>query len=79
MAGSDGSPVTDHQSPITSHQFTDFPRLVNSLRFLYSSCTTFFYFCGAMVQRLARGPFKAKMRVRFPLALPTSVADPTLR
>ena len=26
--------------------------------------------CGAMVQRLARGPFKAEMRVRFPLALP---------
>jgi hypothetical protein len=24
-----------------------------------------------MVQRLARGPFKAEMRVRFPLALPT--------
>src|SRR3984893_7459144 len=27
-----------------------------------------------MVQRLARGPFKAKMRVRFPLALPKSRA-----
>jgi hypothetical protein len=26
--------------------------------------------CGAMVQRLARGPFKAEIRVRFPLALP---------
>jgi hypothetical protein len=26
--------------------------------------------CGAMVQRLARSPFKAKIRVRFPLALP---------
>jgi hypothetical protein len=26
---------------------------------------------GAMVQRLARSPFKAKIRVRFPLALPT--------
>jgi hypothetical protein len=25
---------------------------------------------GAMVQRLARGPFKAEIRVRFPLALP---------
>jgi hypothetical protein len=25
---------------------------------------------GAMVQRLARSPFKAKIRVRFPLALP---------
>jgi hypothetical protein len=24
-----------------------------------------------MVQRLARGPFKAEIRVRFPLALPT--------
>src|SRR4029077_299482 len=46
-------------------------RLVNSPRFLYSSFTTFFHFCGAMVQRLARGPFKAKMRVRFPLALPS--------
>ena len=28
-------------------------------------------FRGAMVQRLARGPFKAEIRVRFPLALPT--------
>jgi hypothetical protein len=27
--------------------------------------------CGAMVQRLARGPFKAEIRVRFPLALPS--------
>jgi hypothetical protein len=27
---------------------------------------------GAMVQRLARGPFKAEIRVRFPLALPKS-------
>jgi hypothetical protein len=27
---------------------------------------------GAMVQRLARGPFKAEIRVRFPLALPIS-------
>ena len=26
---------------------------------------------GAMVQRLARGPFKAEIRVRFPLALPS--------
>ena len=29
-------------------------------------------FFGAMVQRLARGPFKAEIRVRFPLALPMS-------
>src|SRR3979411_1430638 len=32
-----------------------------------------------MVQRLARGPFKAEIRVRFPLALPspgTSLLDP---
>jgi hypothetical protein len=28
---------------------------------------------GAMVQRLARSPFKAKIRVRFPLALPRIV------
>ena len=28
---------------------------------------------GAMVQRLARGPFKAEIRVRFPLALPDSL------
>src|SRR6266478_8396143 len=36
-----------------------------------------FHLCGAMVQRLARGPFKAKMRVRFPLALPKSAAVST--
>ena len=30
---------------------------------------------GAMVQRLARGPFKAEIRVRFPLALPSSVSS----
>lgn len=29
---------------------------------------------GAMVQRLARGPFKAEIRVRFPLALPNNLA-----
>ena len=29
-----------------------------------------YFSCGAMVQRLARGPFKAEIRVRFPLALP---------
>src|ERR1019366_747912 len=46
------------------------PALVNSSSFLYSTYSTFFYVYGAMVQRLARGPFKAKMRVRFPLALP---------
>src|SRR5580700_10968087 len=28
---------------------------------------------GAMVQRLARGPFKAEIRVRFPLALPSLI------
>ena len=31
--------------------------------------------CGAMVQRLARGPFKAEIRVRFPLALPSFFAS----
>jgi hypothetical protein len=46
--------------------------------FLYSSCSTFFL-CGAMVQRLARGPFKAKMRVRFPLALPKIAKLPNLK
>jgi hypothetical protein len=48
-------------------------RLVNCARFLDNqkapqlvvSCR------GAMVQRLARGPFKAEIRVRFPLALPS--------
>jgi hypothetical protein len=29
----------------------------------------------AMVQRLARSPFKAKIRVRFPLAVPESFAN----
>src|SRR5271157_3553937 len=33
--------------------------------------------CGAMVQRLARGPFKAEIRVRFPLALPSYCAHQT--
>jgi hypothetical protein len=33
---------------------------------------------GAMVQRLARSPFKAKIRVRFPLALPNLIFRPPL-
>src|ERR1700722_7430435 len=43
--------------------------LVNSASF--SDNDELFHVCGAMVQRLARGPFKAKIRVRFPLALPS--------
>jgi hypothetical protein len=42
--------------------------LVNSAGF--SDNDELFHVRGAMVQRLARGPFKAKIRVRFPLALP---------
>jgi hypothetical protein len=45
--------------------------LVNSRRIfdnpISSDCSPY----GAMVQRLARGPFKAEIRVRFPLALPS--------
>src|SRR5712692_6862445 len=34
---------------------------------------------GAMVQRLARSPFKAKIRVRFPLALPNFLTEQNWR
>gem|GEM_PF-5651917 len=46
-------------------------RLVPCADFSYSRLVTHSPNCGAMVQRLARGPFKAEIRVRFPLALPT--------
>ena len=44
--------------------------LVHSADFSYSS-KVHPHIGGAMVQRLARSPFKAKIRVRFPLALPS--------
>ena len=44
-----------HFSPVMSDNLVTFPQD---------------FLCGAMVQRLARGPFKAEIRVRFPLALP---------
>ena len=47
------------------------PRLVNSRRISDNLMNSHSLNSGAMVQRLARGPFKAEIRVRFPLALPT--------
>ena len=44
-------------------------QLVHSHEIPYSSRVKFFL-NAAMVQRLARSPFKAKIRVRFPLAVP---------
>src|SRR5580704_5374152 len=48
------------------------PSLVHSADFSYPRLGYTPAKCGAMVQRLARGPFKAEIRVRFPLALPNN-------
>ena len=45
-------------------------RLVNSRPISDNLVNSLSFDSGAMVQRLARGPFKAEIRVRFPLALP---------
>ncbi len=45
-------------------------QLVADEKFPYSRRVTTPQFRAAMVQRLARSPFKAKIRVRFPLAVP---------
>ena len=50
-------------------------RLVRFAKIPYSRAVSSFPHA-AMVQRLARSPFKAKIRVRFPLAVPNFLLLP---
>lgn len=58
-----GGPIRKLQEPVICLSIGKLSPIIDTSKFEYPRG-------GAMVQRLARGPFKAEIRVRFPLALP---------
>ena len=69
-------PFSDHtSSELAGAERRRRAAVVKLVQLLYSIISiSRFLFRGAMVQRLAHRPFKAVMRVRFPLALPILLA-----